>query len=108
MRTTLTLIGDRVAGADDFPQKERKTAGRHLFVDFEIEDHGVQLLWVGDLATNKTAAPDLSVDAMNAIQRHCRAYPNMYASIFAEADVRARKAKALVAGPGKPDGDRRP
>jgi hypothetical protein len=89
MRTTLTLIGDRVAAGADFValgEGVNRTPGwRCLVVEFELEDgapFGEQRFsyrWIGDIDTGKSVAPELTVRAMNAIARHCRQYANLHA-----------------------------
>lgn len=82
MRTTLSLIGDRVASAGDFMalgERVTKTPGwRHAVVDFDYDGaDAFTLNWVGDIDTGLTLAASLSVNAMNAIAKHCRAYFNL-------------------------------
>ena len=82
MRTTLSLIGDRVASAGDFMalgERVTKTPGwRHVVVDFDYDGGDVfGFRWIGDIDTGKAVSPDLNASAVNAIAKHCRAYFNL-------------------------------
>lgn len=87
MRTTLSIThDDRVAGGGDFialGEGVTKTPGwRHVVVDFDCVNHPngateFSFRWVGDIDTGVTLAPSLSVSAMNAVAKHCRAYFNL-------------------------------
>lgn len=83
MRTTLSLLpDDRVAGAGDYlalGERVNRTPGwRHAVVDFDYDGaDAFTLKWIGDIDTGVTIAPSLSVNAMNAIGKHCRAFYNL-------------------------------
>lgn len=83
MRTTLSLMPDgRVASGGDFValgERVHKTLGwRHAVVDFDYDGaDAFTLIGIGDIATGVTLAPSLSVNAMNNVAKHCRAYFNL-------------------------------
>lgn len=85
MRETLTLIGDRVATAADFKIGTFKTPGaRHLCADFTVSEPPapfggeiLQMQQLFDMDTGLAASPSLSVNAMNAIFKHCRMMANL-------------------------------
>ena len=74
IRTTLTLFGNRVATASDFPMHERKTiGGLHLMIEFDIDATGKVWAQAADI-DGRTLAPPLNHEQIKAINVNCRAY----------------------------------
>lgn len=96
MRETLTLIGERVATQNDFNALgmmrcwKTPDGWRHLVADFEVDAQGqLVLLGLGDIDTGKAVAPELTVNAMAAVQRHCRIYANLHGALIKNAPTPA-------------------
>lgn len=96
MMTTLTLLGNRIAQAFDYPDNQTvqgesfrtgptKIGGQSLAVNFYLDGNDVVLDRVIDMHTNQPLLPSFAVTEL--LQRHCESYVAAHQNLRQRAEA---------------------